>query len=50
VFTAAVGLEAIADLAQIAGIELIAIDESSELRGLLNELRWNQAYYDKGCG
>ncbi len=45
VFTAALGLEAFADLAEIAGIELVSIDEGTSLRELERELRWNQASY-----
>jgi L-arabinose isomerase len=45
VFTAALGLEAFADLARIAGIEFVAIDSASTLRELELELRWNQAAY-----
>jgi len=49
VFTAAVGLEAISDWAAIAGIELITIDGSTTVRGLLNELRWNGDHYGRQC-
>jgi L-arabinose isomerase len=45
VFTAALGLEAFADLCEIAGTELIAIDQGTSLRDLDRELRWNQASY-----
>jgi len=41
----AVGTEAFADLAEIAGIELLVIDERTRMRDIANELRWNQAYY-----
>jgi L-arabinose isomerase len=41
----AIGTEAFADLAEIAGIELLAIDERTRVRDVANELRWNQAYY-----
>jgi L-arabinose isomerase len=41
----AIGTEAFADLAEIAGIELLVIDERSRARDVANELRWNQAYY-----
>ena len=40
-----IGSEAFADLAEIAGIELIIIDDASRARDVANELRWNQAYY-----
>ncbi len=41
----AVGAEAFADFAEIAGIELLVIDDATRIRALANELRWNQAYY-----
>jgi L-arabinose isomerase len=45
VFTAALGIEAIEDLAEIAGCELLVIDEHTRARDFRNELRWNRAYY-----
>jgi L-arabinose isomerase len=45
VFTAALGLEAFADFAVIAGIELLSIGEATTLPELERELRWNQASY-----
>ena len=41
----AIGSEAFADLAEIAGIELLVIDDTTRIRDVANELRWNQAYY-----
>jgi L-arabinose isomerase len=41
----AIGTEAFTDLAEIAGIELLVIDETTRIRDVVNELRWNQAYY-----
>ncbi len=41
----AIGTETFADLAEIAGIELLVIDERTRIRDVANELRWNQAYY-----
>ena len=41
----AIDTEAFADLAEIAGIELVVIDERTRIRDVANELRWNQAYY-----
>ena len=41
----AIGTEAFADLAEIAGIELLVIDGTTRIRDVANELRWNQAYY-----
>jgi L-arabinose isomerase len=40
-----IGSEAFADLAEIAGIELLVIDDTTRIRDVANELRWNQAYY-----
>jgi L-arabinose isomerase len=45
VFSAALDAEVIADFAEIAGIELLRIDEHTRIRDFRNELRWNQAYY-----
>jgi len=45
-----IGTEAFEDLAEIAGIELIVIDERSRIRDVANELRWNQAYYRLAAG
>lgn len=45
VMSTQVGVEAFADLALIAGTELMVIDGSTTARGFANELRWNQAYY-----
>ncbi len=44
-FSQAIGLDVIEDFADIAGIELIAIDADTTTRGLKQELRWNQAYH-----
>jgi L-arabinose isomerase len=41
----AIDTEAFTDLAEIAGIELLVIDERTRIRDVANELRWNQAYY-----
>jgi L-arabinose isomerase len=45
VFTAALGLEPFVDLAEIAGVELVLIDERTRVSDFKKELRWNQAYY-----
>jgi L-arabinose isomerase len=45
VFTAALGNEAISDFAEIAGLELLVIDEDTRIGAFKNELRWNQAYH-----
>ncbi len=41
----AIGSEAFEDLARIAGVELLVIDDSTRLRDFANELRWNEAAY-----
>ena len=41
----AIGTEVFADFADMAGIELVIIDDSTRPREFTNELRWNEAYY-----
>ena len=43
--TTSVGLDVIADFADMAGVELLTIDASSSSRRFHDELRWNQAYW-----
>ncbi len=50
VFTMALGIEPLRDFAQIAGIELVVIDEATTAAQFANELRWNQAYYHLARG
>jgi L-arabinose isomerase len=45
VFTAALAAEMLVDFAEIAGLELLLIDEQTRMREFRNELRWNQAYH-----
>ncbi|MGV9195504.1 L-arabinose isomerase [Microbacterium sp. MC2] len=45
VMTTAVGIEVFRDFAEIAGTELLVIDEDTTVRGFQKEVRWNQAYY-----
>ena len=45
VFSAALDCEMLVDFAEIAGIELLTIDEHTRMRDFRNELRWNQAYH-----
>jgi L-arabinose isomerase len=45
VLSGALGAQIIADFADIAGIELLPIDERTRTREFQNELRWNGAYY-----
>jgi L-arabinose isomerase len=50
VLSRALDPEPLVDFAEMAGIELILIDDSSTLRGVRNEIRWNQAYYHLARG
>jgi L-arabinose isomerase len=50
VFTTALTLEAVRDLAEIAGIELVVIDAGTTIPQFANELRWNRAYYHLARG
>jgi L-arabinose isomerase len=50
VFTMALGIEPLQDLARIAGIELLVIDQHTEIARFESELRWNQAYYHLAQG
>jgi L-arabinose isomerase len=45
VLTSSLGLEAIGDLAEIAGLELLTIDGETRVPDFRKELRWNQAYF-----
>lgn len=45
VFSQAVTTEMVEDFARIAGIELLVIDEETNLRGFQSELRNNEVYY-----
>ncbi len=45
VFTMALGMESLRDLADMWGVELVAIDQASTAAGVADRLRWNQAYY-----
>ncbi|HUY58160.1 MAG TPA: L-arabinose isomerase [Solirubrobacteraceae bacterium] len=49
VLTCALGLDAVTDLATIAGLELFSIEHGSTLPQLLNELRWNDRAYSQQC-
>jgi len=50
VMSTAIGLAEFRDFAEIAGVELAVIDESTTVEGFKNELRWNQAYYRLAAG
>jgi len=45
VLSAAVGTTALADLADMLGVELLVIDANTTIRRFINEIRSNQAYY-----
>src|SRR5690606_21406012 len=45
VMSTAVGLDVFRDFAEMAGIELLAIDGDTTLNGFRNELKWNQVYH-----
>jgi L-arabinose isomerase len=45
-----IGVEVLADFADIAGIELLVIDSDTRPREFAKELRWNQAYYRLASG
>jgi L-arabinose isomerase len=49
-FTQALTIETISDFAEIAGVELVVIDERSTVSELKKELRWNHAYYHLAQG
>ena len=48
VLSAALDVETVADFAEIAGVELLVIDERTTVRQFRNELRWNDAGYRLG--
>jgi L-arabinose isomerase len=45
VLTNAVSAETIEDFARIAGVELVTIDQDTNLRSLRKELQWSHAYH-----
>ncbi|WP_371778339.1 L-arabinose isomerase [Streptosporangium subroseum] len=45
VLSSAVGVEELADLADMVGVELLVIDADTKIREFAKEIRWNQAYY-----
>jgi L-arabinose isomerase len=49
-FTQALTLEAIEDLAEIAGVELVTIGSDTTASGLRRELHWNEAYHHLAGG
>ena len=45
VFAKAVNVEMIEDLANIAGVEFLIIDENTNILNFKEKLRWNECYY-----
>jgi L-arabinose isomerase len=45
VFTSAIGIDVLEDFAEIAGMELLVIDERTRIADFRKELRWNEAYH-----
>ncbi len=45
VFSSALSLQTLTDFAEIAAVELVVIDEHTQLRQIRDELRWNEAFY-----
>jgi L-arabinose isomerase len=43
--TTQVGVDVFRDFAQMAGVELLVIDESTTLEGFVRDMRSNAAYY-----
>jgi len=46
----ALSREHLEDLAEMAGIELVAIGAETTVRGIAKELRWNHAFYQPARG
>jgi L-arabinose isomerase len=46
-FSQAVGIAHLEDFAEIAGVELLTIDDTTSLAEFKNELRWNDVYYER---
>jgi len=49
-FSQAVTTEMLEDFAAIAGIEMLVIDSSTQIRRFKQELNWNEAYYNLRAG
>ena len=49
-FSQAITTEHMEDFAEIAGLEMLVIDEGANLRELKKELRWNEVYYHLARG
>ena len=49
-FSQAIGVDALEDFAEIAGVELLSIGAETTTTGFRKEVRWNQAYYHLAGG
>src|SRR5205823_10603151 len=49
-FSQVVTTEMLEDFAAMAGIELVVIDATTQIRQLKQELNWNEAYYSLRAG
>jgi L-arabinose isomerase len=49
-FTQALTVEHLQDFAEIAGLEMLLIDENTDLHTFKKELRWNEVYYHLAQG
>jgi len=49
-FSMAMGIEPLADFAEIAGIEFLVIDKDTRVSEFKKELRWNQVYFHLAQG
>jgi L-arabinose isomerase len=49
-FSQALTVEHLEDFAQMAGLEMVVIDQDTNLREFLKELRWNEMYYHLAQG
>jgi L-arabinose isomerase len=49
-FSQALTTEHMEDFAEIAGLEMVVIDEDTKIRDFKNELRWNEVYYHLARG
>ena len=49
-FSQALTVEHLEDFARMAEIEMVVIDENTNLRDFQNELRWNEVYYHLAQG
>jgi L-arabinose isomerase len=50
VYSYSLTIDHLRDFAEIAGIEMVVIDEKTDLHEFRKELRWNEAYYHLAQG